>query len=603
MLKSERIALYEILKKKLSKFSNFEIETSISKYFLDSINKISIKIESSYSKEVFKLLHENKFPCELESIIEFFEFLLDSNVKSENGIVFTPKYIANYICNELLENDPWKKNKKIIDPGCGAGIFLLSAIELIHNKYNIDIDYLIETCIFGIDIEPDNVRRCSIVLRLLSAKYNGDFENIRCNILCGDSLKLDWGIEFNTTEFSYIIGNPPYVNPHDLNRNTIKFLKDNFYTTKSGVFNIFYAFIEHSITNLSKNGNLGFIIPNNFLTIKSATNLRDFLRDNNLIYKIIDFADNMIFRPTRTYNSIIFLNKDDNEFLNYHIAKKTNNIETYLNRISFFSTKISQLDSHGWKLVDENTRNNLLKIENNAVPIKPFIRTGIATLKDAVYIVDSDKDGYYKIINNEKVYVEKDIVKPIYKIPDLKLFNTIKEAEKYIIFPYKKSSNGYILIDENDLKTLYPSAYKVLASFKEILGTRDKGRPNYQGWYAYGRTQGLNKYGKKLLFPTFSNNPKFMYVENENALFCNGYGIFENDRYDLELLQKILNSNIMNYYVKNTSYSIEGGYYCYQKKYIERFSIPRLTDFQIKEIKSLSGKNLDNYLWSLYQLD
>ena len=94
-----------------------------------------------------------------------------------------------------------------------------------------------------------------------------------------------------------------------------------------------------------------------------------------------------------------------------------------------------------------------------------------------------------------------------------------------------------------------------------------------------------------------------MFVENEDALFCNGYGIFENERYELELLMKILNSAVMDYYVSNTSYSIEGGYYCYQKKYIERFSIPWLSDDQMNEIIGLSGDALDEYLCDLYELD
>ena len=135
------------------------------------------------------------------------------------------------------------------------------------------------------------------------------------------------------------------------------------------------------------------------------------------------------------------------------------------------------------------------------------------------------------------------------------------------------------------------------------MDLRDKGRPNPQGWYAYGRSQGLNKYGKKLLFPTFSNYPRFMLVNNEEALFCNGYGIFENEFIDLEILMKILNSSVMDYYIKNTSYSIEGGYYCYQKKYIERFSIPWLSDRQRTYIRNLCGNELDKYLWDLYELD
>ena len=135
------------------------------------------------------------------------------------------------------------------------------------------------------------------------------------------------------------------------------------------------------------------------------------------------------------------------------------------------------------------------------------------------------------------------------------------------------------------------------------LDSRDKGKGANYAWYAYGRTQGLNKYGKKLLFPTFANKPKFMYTENKNALFCNGYAVFENEKYDLDILSKILNSRLMEYYVSNTSYSIEGGYYCYQKKYVERFSLPLFTEKDLSFIRKASKDALDKYLWDLYQLE
>ena len=94
-----------------------------------------------------------------------------------------------------------------------------------------------------------------------------------------------------------------------------------------------------------------------------------------------------------------------------------------------------------------------------------------------------------------------------------------------------------------------------------------------------------------------------MYTENEDALFCNGYECLKTTGMNWGYLSIILNSAVMNYYVSNTSYSIEGGYYCYQKKYIERFSIPWLSEEQIDDINNLSGDALDHYLWNLYELD
>ncbi|MEI3186656.1 MAG: N-6 DNA methylase [Lachnospiraceae bacterium] len=166
----------------------------------------------------------------------------------------------------------WDDTITIIDPGCGCGIFLVSAIEYIHERFQISIKKLLRDHIFGIDINKDNVRRCKLVMRLLTKKYGEEISEIP-HIVCKNSLKERWKDTFHLNQrigFSYVIGNPPYVNPHDLSKDTIEFLKNTFETTVNGTFNIFYAFIEHAMDQLSEDGRLGFIVPNNFLTIKSA---------------------------------------------------------------------------------------------------------------------------------------------------------------------------------------------------------------------------------------------------------------------------------------------------------------------------------------------
>ena len=50
----------------------------------------------------------------------------------------------------------------------------------------------------------------------------------------------------------------------------------------------------------------------------------------------------------------------------------------------------------------------------------------------------------------------------------------------------------------------------------------------------------------------------------------------KNNRIDeienIDVVQKILNSYLMHYYISKTSISIEGGYPCYQKNFIEKFT-------------------------------
>lgn len=599
--KDNRLLLYKSIKENLNSYDMNDIENAVMIYAINN-HTLTEKYYSEETMQVISLLKSFRLSRDIESVIEFFESLLSQDNKSENGIVFTPKYIADYIVHQTLSHiTEWQEDIKIIDPSCGCGIFLVSAIEYIHEKFSIPINQIIENNILGADIEEANIRRCAMVLKILSAKYGEPIVQ-EPNLTCIDSLKYNWCELFHVSQINFIIGNPPYVNPHGMAKETVNFLKKTFSTTQEGVFNIFYAFIEHSMNNLSANGFLGFIVPNNFLTIKSAIHLRAYLQKHAFINSILDFGDNMPFKPVRTYNVILLLSKQETKTFLYSTMPKTNNIPKSLLEQKFDSMPIAALDKNGWNLVSKNIRDNLKKIESQCTQINQFIRTGIATLRDAVYLVDKDKDGFYKIINSKKTYIEEDIIKPIYKIPDLKTANDINDIKRYIIFPYKHNGEGYEIMEENFFQENYPNAYYCLKQQKMDLDKRDKGKENPKGWYAYGRSQGLNKYGKKLMFPTFSNQPKFTYVDDRDALFCNGYAVFENNVFDLTFLAKILNSFIMQYYVSNTSYSIEGNYYCYQKKYIERFSIPDFNETEKKYIQTASSTDVDALLIKKYGL-
>lgn len=589
-------------------YTNDAIEATVIEYVCDKTGKRFcyenelLELKGKADQKLITLFHNIDFSINIEFIIEFFEALLEKENIAENGIVFTPKYIADYM-NDCVLTGVNCDDVKMLDPGCGCGIFLVSAAEEIKKKSGKSISEILSSNIYGLDIDLDNVRRCKIVLNLLALVHDGNNLGLELNILCKDSLKIDWAEEFDVEAFDCIIGNPPYVNTHDMTKETAKFLKKKFKTTKKGVYNIFYAFIEHGMCFLSDAGKLSYIVPNNFLTIKSAKDLRELLMLNKWTEKIIDFADNMVFKPVRTYNCIIQLSKRENLEFDYYVMDKTDNIPAILNNLNWDKMSLDKMDVNGWQLVDKKTRDNILKIEGQSRNIKDFVRTGIATLRDEVYMVEYDGENYYKDVEGEKYIVEKELVKRLYKIPDLKQGTGIQSACRYIIFPYKKGGRGFEIIAENELKSNTPKAYKYLFKRKSELDKRDKGKPNAVSWYAYGRTQGLNNYGKKLLFPTFASIPRFTMVDDESALFCNGYAVFENDCIDLEILRRILNSIVMQYYVSNTSYAIEGGYYCYQKKYIEKFSLPFLSEDEKRKIMKMDKEELDCFLIEKYDLD
>jgi len=61
---------------------------------------------------------------------------------------------------------------------------------------------------------------------------------------------------------------------------------------------------------------------------------------------------------------------------------------------------------------------------------------------------------------------------------------------------------------------------------------------------------------------------------------------------------------LMHFYVSKTSVSIEGGYPCYQKNFIEKFTIPDITDDDVSKLrKTESQEDIDNLLLNLYQIN
>ena len=166
-----------------------------------------------------------------DDIGAYYESILEKQARKAGGIYYTPQSIVDYMVeNSLVEllkgKTPEEAAKiKIVDPACGAGIFLLGAYQYLldwHEKYFGTLT-LAQRCkiltdnIFGVDIDPLAV---DITKYCLSMKCSEDKDyslNLDKNIRCGDSLvdtDFCWQEKFPQVfkqgGFDIVIGNPPY---------------------------------------------------------------------------------------------------------------------------------------------------------------------------------------------------------------------------------------------------------------------------------------------------------------------------------------------------------------------------------------------------------
>jgi adenine-specific DNA-methyltransferase len=602
LIESEIIRIY---------LSQFGIEpNNIKNRFLRSCIKES-------NPELRKMLLSYKKTWSIKEIEELFYSLIDKQQIESKGIIFTPNYIVDYILSETI--DKYEK-PTICDFSCGCGAFLIRAIERIISKDpSQSVIDLIENNIFGVDILEENTRRTKILLSLLAVREGEDKEQINFNILCHDSTESGIIEKFDNERildgFDCVVGNPPYIKIQDLPVEARKKLKNNFKTTTLGSINIYFAFIELGMRYLNQKGTLGYIVPNYFLKMKSAQPLRDFLIKNTFIKKVIDFKDCQLFNNVQTYSAIITLTKENKDGFEYEIVHKLDSYDLSKLNNSLKYLKYRDVNVETINLLNNTDKENIFKIENAGYKLK--ISTGIATQKDDLYIIglkdgesiDEDTEYYYIKYNDELYPIEKEVTVPLIKGGTNIDHDTGRVKKKArIIYPYYRDNNGVIrVIPEHILREKYPKTYEYFEIIREELAKRNGGNPQVSVWYEYGRSQALDSFGPKIISPTNSDKPKFTLFE-EWALFNNGYAIYgvkssSPPSISLKALTKVLNSVVMDYYIKLTSYMISGGYYCYQKKYIKDFSIPYFTEEEIKYLEITTDQDeIDKFLINKYGL-
>ena len=608
----------------LSKFSINDIESALIELFIEensiavNNNKI-IKDLIKYNEntnEIKSYIKNFQYDINLKFIERVFELLIPKEDRETNGAFFTPSFIIKYIINETIQGD-----QKVCDPSCGCGGFLIEATKKIHEITKKSLKEIIENNIYGCDILDYSIKRTKILLSLLMLEYGEDCQNVNFNLITEDSLLIDWNNFFpdlgllkglykftgEDSGFDVIVGNPPYLRIQDLDNVTKENLLKKWDKINKGNFNIYFAFFYLGMELLNSNGKLGYITPNNYFTSLSAKNLRKWILPK--VEKIIDFKHLKIFNDVSTYTCISILSKSKKEYLQYKTVQNEGQILDIFNDNNFSKIYYDNIDYKKWRLLQEADFENIKKIESIGTKLGDLtnIKNGIATLRDKLYFIDSsdeDEEFYYISYNKKRYPIEKDITTNILKVSTVKNEEDIKNNSLKIILPYVYSPELKI-IEEEILKSEFPKCYEYLLDIKEELDKRDKGKKKYETWYAYGRKQGLGFNQEKLLTPTFSKKPRFLKDLDKSSLYCNGYGIFlKNNSFSLNVLQKILNSVVMEYYINKTSVNIEGGFPCFQKNFIELFSIPNLT---VEEKEFLENEEdlekINMFLIKKYELD
>lgn len=131
-----------------------------------------------------------------------FQKFLSHHEKDGQGQFFTPEPIIDF-CVAMMQPKP---TEKIIDPACGSGGFLMSALRYLQtNNSELDTQKIVSENLFGTDINKSIARIAKMKLLL---EANG-----KTNVVCTNSLEdldiLKLNLNVNNG-FDLVLANPPF---------------------------------------------------------------------------------------------------------------------------------------------------------------------------------------------------------------------------------------------------------------------------------------------------------------------------------------------------------------------------------------------------------
>lgn len=537
----------------------------------------------------------------IETLVNCFEFVISPSDRVVNGSVYTPKDIRQRIIHECLDDVPTEilQAIRIADIACGCGGFLLDVAEYLHERTGSSYAHIFHKNIFGIDIQEYSIERTKILLSLL-ALSQGEDADFEFNLKHYDTLQFDFRM---IDPFDVVLGNPPYVCWRNLPEETRKRMRQ-FEVCRCGNSDLYIPFIQIAIESLRDGGRLGYIVMNTFFTSLNGTALREYLHSRQYEIHVVDFRDQQIFKGKNTYTCLFFLKKQHTEQMAYCTIEQSELERPFLYSFVDYATLT---DKGGWRL---NEMKHVADFERNGIAIRDYCdsRHGIATLSNKTYIFTpvGEDETCYHLSKNGRVYrVEKSICRDIVNSNKFNSGVTLEEIKEKVIFPYRMGAEGRMeVIPLEEFRLQYPHVFCYLTSQYDDLKKRDKGKQDkYPVWYAFGRTQSMILPRYKLFFPKIANHSLTCVLsDNPNLLLYNGMAFVSNNKEQLQVLQKVLQSRVFWSYVMANAKPYASGYVSLNGDNIMHFHVPNFTDVEKRELLEIKGqKKVDEWLEQFYE--
>lgn len=419
---------------------------------------------------------------------DIYQRKIDKSVRRCLGEYYTPEWLAEHVFNHLVPVEV--ALKKIIDPACGSGVFLLTALA--HRKrqsLNSGPAKLIAG-LTGFDINPLAVQAARMNIILFCSSLPKPSRPIEIPVHCADALTIK---KVGLADF--VIGNPPWIFWNNLPpsyRDSIEPLLEHYglkaqkqsSMRRLGAVgkDISMLFFYRAMDKMLKpGGRLGFILTQSVLQSTAADEFRAFqLPDETSIgiERVEDWRKESPFAyDARNKTAVVYAQKGattDYPVPYFQMSRQDGKIAEHKS----FARPSDPKNRQSFWIISDSPQ--VPHIAENKIPYRP--RLGIETKLESVFrvhILNEKRNGILSVINNRRrakkpvpeytTEIENDLVYPFVGGAGIRRWQA--EAAGYYIVPHTPDS-GIKAVPEQHLREAFPLTYAYFNHFKTDLSDR-----------------------------------------------------------------------------------------------------------------------------------
>lgn len=577
-------------------------------------------------REIITMMDRPDFPApvsplSLEEFVAVLEYFLGTRMQADEGsrVKRAPKsamlytgsvdvplpevvdYIANGIVDRLkCRSAPGDEPAgRVLDPACGAGIFLLAVYRQFVRKMTEAGDHFVQVrqsvrdlagrSVFGTDIDPESVSAARIVLLLAfieeSRRTGGSISpdlirgvctSLVKTIRCGNALiapdyfagkpvfpfnagerrkvnAFDWKEAFpeivREGGFDAVIGAPPPYRPLAVPAREEYF--QTHYDTYAPSAGLYGYFIERGLSLLKPGGRMIVLVPGTLLRSHAARPLRRFLLSRQIdtianTGKSRLFADGnagmylLSLRNQPPFQHGIFVQEWDSEGLppGHAGTGKT------------FTLDQRSLDDGGWILEDTRTADIHAKIQAAGTPLDHYVMGEIAAGKVPVRNNPRVINLTAKNRLTKKAWWCRRFIVPLLRPADIRRYRPVK-PERFVV----QVRDGHNI---RKCRTLVKYVEQKMKEREERSGETGSREQPVTVSGLLGDRQEPEENRPKIIFSEFQYSPAFFFdLEGAFAITSSLKAIRRNDPF----LAGILNSALARFVLTRTCPLTERGYH------------------------------------------